>query len=202
METEDDIVELLGPVPSLEHWVDDGFLSSLEYLLPRHGQTHFVAFPLNTIFADVLDLFGGFQEGLIAMKKKSRLFHKALEAIVERMRARSQRGEAFPELDREFHHCLFEPARNSVILRMLDIFWVTHRRASQHLEVDEPARQRVYEDHVAILDAVRDRDVQAAKQALSQHYAVAEKRVASVQASLGRDSDKVDGPTVRNVDEN
>jgi hypothetical protein len=94
VETEDDIVELLGPVPSLEHWVDDGFLSSLEYLLPRHGQTHFVAFPLNTIFANVLDLFGGFQEGLIAMKKKSRLFHKALEAIVERKISRLRAGVA------------------------------------------------------------------------------------------------------------
>jgi hypothetical protein len=83
VETEDDILEFLGPVPPPEFWIEDGFLSNLEYLLPRHGQTHFLMFPLNTIFADALDLFGGFQEGLMALYTKRALFHKALEAIVE-----------------------------------------------------------------------------------------------------------------------
>ena len=78
-----------------------------------------------------------------------------LEAIVERMRVRAERGESFPEQDREFHHYLFEPGENSIILKMLDVFWVTHSRATQDLDVDEPARYRVYEDHVAILNAVR-----------------------------------------------
>jgi hypothetical protein len=83
VETEDDILEFLGPAPAPEYWIEDGFLSNLEYLLPRYGQTHFLMFPLNTIFADVLDLFGGYEEGLIALYTKRALFHKALEAIVE-----------------------------------------------------------------------------------------------------------------------
>jgi len=83
VETEEDIAELLGPAPPPDHWVQDGFLSNLEYLLPRCGQTHFLTFPLNTIFADVLDLFGGFAEGLVALYTKRALFHRALEAIVE-----------------------------------------------------------------------------------------------------------------------
>ena len=83
VETEDDILEFLGPVPPPDYWIEDGFLSNLEYLLPRYGQTHFLMFPLNTIFADVLDLFGGYQEGLIALHTKPELVHKALESIVE-----------------------------------------------------------------------------------------------------------------------
>ena len=96
VETEDDIIELLGPAPAPEHWIEDGFLSNLEYLLPRYGQTNFLAFPLNTIFADALDLFGGFEEGLIALHTKRELIHKALEAIVEwkvsRLRAGASLG--------------------------------------------------------------------------------------------------------------
>ena len=84
VETEDDILEFLGPTPPPEFWIEDGFLSNLEYLLPRYGQSHFLMFPLNTIFADALDLFGGFEEGLIALSTKRELFHKALEAIVDR----------------------------------------------------------------------------------------------------------------------
>ena len=92
VETEDDIAELVGPTPPPEYWIEDGFLSTLEYLLPRYGQTHFLMFPLNTIFADVLDLFGGFQEGLIALHTKRELFHKALETIVEWKLSRLRAG--------------------------------------------------------------------------------------------------------------
>ena len=83
VETEDDILELLGPAPRPEFWIEDGFLYNLEYLLPRYGQTHFLMFPLNTMFADVLDLFGGYEEGLVALHTKRELFHKAMEAMVD-----------------------------------------------------------------------------------------------------------------------
>jgi len=92
VETEVDIVELLGPTPAPEYWIEDGFLSNLEYLLPRYGDTHFLMFPLNTIFADAIDLFGGFEEGLVALHTKRELFHRALEAIVERKISRLRAG--------------------------------------------------------------------------------------------------------------
>jgi hypothetical protein len=92
VETEDDILELMGPVPPVGFWIEDGFLSNLAYLLPRYGQRYFLTFPLNTIFADALDLFGGFQEGLIALYAKRKLFHKVLETIVEWKKSRLRAG--------------------------------------------------------------------------------------------------------------
>ncbi len=96
VECEQDIVELLGPVPPPEQWIENGFLSTLELLLPRYGQTHYLMFPLNTIFADALDLFGGFQEGLAALYTKRSLFHRALEVVVawkiSRLRAGASLG--------------------------------------------------------------------------------------------------------------
>ena len=70
VESEADIEELLGPVRPPSDWIEDGFFSTLQYLQPRTATTHLLAFCLNTIFADVLDLFGGFQEGLIALYTK------------------------------------------------------------------------------------------------------------------------------------
>jgi hypothetical protein len=94
VETQDDIEELLGPVPPPDFWIEDGFLSNLEYLLPRYGHTHFLMFCLNTIFADMLDLFGGFQEGLIALYKKRALVHTALETVVQWKLSRLRAGAA------------------------------------------------------------------------------------------------------------
>ena len=94
VETESDIPELLGPVPQPEFWIEDGFLSNLEYLLPRYGDTHFLAFPLNTLFAEMLDLFGGFEDGLVALHTKRQLVHKALESIVEWKKSRLRAGAA------------------------------------------------------------------------------------------------------------
>jgi uroporphyrinogen-III decarboxylase len=94
VETKDDIVELLGPAPPLAYWRESGFLSTLEYLLPRYGDTHFLMFPLNTIFAEVLDLFGGFEQGLIALHTKRALFHKALEAVTDWKLSRLRAGAA------------------------------------------------------------------------------------------------------------
>ena len=92
VESAADIEELLGPVPPVEHWIEDGFLSTLELLLPRYGATHYLMFPLNTIFADALDLFGGFQEGLAALHTKRELFHRALETIVQHKISRLRAG--------------------------------------------------------------------------------------------------------------
>jgi len=61
-------------------------------LLPRYGGTHYLTFSVNTIFADALDLFGGFQEGLIALYSKRALFHKTLESIVAWKKARLKAG--------------------------------------------------------------------------------------------------------------
>lgn len=92
VESESDIEELLGPVPPPQFWIEDGHLATLAYLLPRYGERHFLSFSTNTIFADALDLFGGFQEGLVALYSKRALFHKALETIVEWKKSRVRAG--------------------------------------------------------------------------------------------------------------
>lgn len=89
VESRADIDEFVGG------WNEEGYFATLEYLSPRYGDTHFLCFCTNTIFAEVLDLFGGFQEGLIALHTKRSLFHQALEAVTERRKERLVRGATF-----------------------------------------------------------------------------------------------------------
>lgn len=92
IESEADIVEALGPTPPVSYWIEDGWFATIQHLLPRYGEERFLAFTLNNIFAQAVDLFGGYEEGLVAMASNPRLFHRALEAITAQKLSRLRAG--------------------------------------------------------------------------------------------------------------
>ena len=93
-----------------------------------------------------------------------------LRDILQRMGHRAENEEPFPEEDREFHQCLIESVGNQTLSKLLDIFWKTYHRASRLDELEDPPPLKTYLDHVAIVDAVVARDVEAAITALETHY--------------------------------
>jgi len=93
-----------------------------------------------------------------------------LRDILRRMGSRAEAGEPFPEEDREFHQCLVESIGNQTLTKLLDIFWQTYYRASRLDELEDYDPLKTYLDHVAIVNAVATRDVEAAKTALEKHY--------------------------------
>ena len=94
VETEDDILELLGPTPPDAYWIEEGRLCTLEYLQPRYGDSHFLMFTSPALFPETLDLFGGYEEGLAALYTKRTLFHRALAAVVEGKKSKVRAGAA------------------------------------------------------------------------------------------------------------
>lgn len=93
-----------------------------------------------------------------------------LQQIVERMRVRAEQGEAFVQEDREFHQCLFENVGNKMLLTLLDIFWLTFRKASQKTDIQDIKPMNTYRSHAAIVAAVIARDEAEARAALDRHY--------------------------------
>ena len=100
----------------------------------------------------------------------------ALEPIVEEMHRTAERGQGCIETDGDFHRLLFGPAGNGILVQLLDMFWLVFRKASEALE-DGSVRYSIYEDHAAILAAVKARDLAAARAAIRRHYALAQGRV-------------------------
>jgi DNA-binding FadR family transcriptional regulator len=94
----------------------------------------------------------------------------ALADVVKRMQQRAERGEVFPEVDREFHQRLFENLGNKTLLRLLDIFWLTFHNAAKHVDIWDNDPAWTYQAHAAILDAVRARDASLARTRLDEHY--------------------------------
>lgn len=94
-----------------------------------------------------------------------------LEAITQAMLEAAQLSRPFPEEDRLFHHTLFEKLNNTVLLKLLDTFWLAFRKALQLGNVSwdsEPIR--TYEKHQRIVNAIAAGDVVAARAALDYHY--------------------------------
>ncbi len=104
-----------------------------------------------------------------------------LREIVERMRVRAEKGEAFPEEDREFHQCLFEDLGNETLLELLDIFWLTFQKASEHTDIADYEPEYTYQLHLPIIEALSTGDLQKAADALKQHYSGLEGRLERVR---------------------
>ncbi len=107
-----------------------------------------------------------------------------LNAVVAAMGERAQRGESFPEEDRRFHQVLFEPLGNEMLLKLLDVFWLTFQEASRHVDLLNPYVIPTYQDHAAIAAAVAVGNVEEARAALDRHYAGLTDRLARVQEQL------------------
>ncbi len=95
-----------------------------------------------------------------------------LRAILVRMKHSAEQGMLAPEEDRLFHGALWNNVRNRSVGKIVDIFWMTFAQARQRTLVPaNPADDiEVYHWHVAIVDALEERDAEAARTAMVRHY--------------------------------
>ncbi len=96
--------------------------------------------------------------------------HAYLDDLLARMRVFAEKSQPCLAEDREFHQYLFKNVGNQVLLKLLDIFWIVFRKALQHAEVVDVKPMSTFLDHVAIVEAVKAKDVAAARAALERHY--------------------------------
>jgi DNA-binding FadR family transcriptional regulator len=108
----------------------------------------------------------------------------ALQLVLERMRSLAERGEAFPEDDREFHRTLFAPLGNQTLLKLLDVFWLAFTKTMVVVDIRDPDPLKTFDDHAVIVAAVADGNGVRAREALvDRHYAGIATRVRAARAS-------------------
>jgi len=92
-----------------------------------------------------------------------------LESILERHKERVSRQEVAIEEDSEFHYTIARAAKNSVILKVLDMMMdILRESREQSLQV-EGRRERSLAGHRRIFNAIKRRDAAAAEAAMLQH---------------------------------
>jgi GntR family transcriptional regulator, transcriptional repressor for pyruvate dehydrogenase complex len=92
-----------------------------------------------------------------------------MEEILRRQGEKIRRGEQTIEEDSQFHYTIALAARNSVLLRVLDVLMdLLHESRARSLQV--PGRvERSYAGHKRILKAIKRRDQAGAEAAVKQH---------------------------------
>jgi GntR family transcriptional repressor for pyruvate dehydrogenase complex len=92
-----------------------------------------------------------------------------MEDILRRQRQKATAGETWTEEDSEFHYAVARAARNSVVLKVLDVLMDLLRETrARALQVDGRL-QRSLAGHRRVLEAIKRRDGAAAERAVKQH---------------------------------
>jgi len=104
-----------------------------------------------------------------AAKNATRAEIAKLQEILGRQRDKVRRGEASIAEDSEFHAALMHAARNSVVLRVMDVL-MDLLGDSRARSLQTPGRlEKSYAGHVRILRAIKRRDGAAAESAVRRH---------------------------------
>lgn len=84
-----------------------------------------------------------------------------LREALDEMRQGAERGEYAVEADRCFHQLLYENTGNTVVARLVDIFWAIFQQARERGAIPEPADlMETYRQHAQIVDALEKRNVE------------------------------------------
>ena len=126
-----------------------------------------------TQIADVIAVRRGLEVGMIdaVLERIGPDDIRDLRETLEAMRGHAERGESFPDADRDFHRLMFRCLDNGVLTRLIEVFWTAFYEASSFADLGNPNPMQTWRDHVAIVDAIEARDLAAARDRLDQHYA-------------------------------
>lgn len=92
-----------------------------------------------------------------------------LEDILRRQEEKVRRGELAIEEDSEFHYTIATAAKNSVVLKVLDVLMDLLRESRERALQVDGRLQRSFAGHQRILRAIKRRDAAAAEAAMHQH---------------------------------
>ena len=92
-----------------------------------------------------------------------------LEDILKRQKAKVDRGELAVEEDAEFHYAIAEAAKNTVVLRVVDVFMDLLRESRARSLQVQGRLQKSFAGHRLIFRAIKKRNSIAAESAMRQH---------------------------------
>lgn len=129
--------------------------------------------------SDLLQVRRVLEVGLIetAMSTMTDEIKEEIVSTVDAMGQLAHDGQPFVNEDRRFHRLLFEHIGNSMLVRLLDIFWQGFNKASHFGDIADDDPVWTYHAHQAVVDAITAGDVERAKVALDEHYAGLERRL-------------------------
>ncbi|NOZ50026.1 MAG: FadR family transcriptional regulator [Chloroflexi bacterium] len=100
-----------------------------------------------------------------------------LEALMDVWKERVQAGEPHRDLDEEFHRILYGTLNNQTFMNLFEVFWIAYENLDNPIIQDVNRLEEELENHVAILDAVKARDEDLARQHMMHHFRHLQERI-------------------------
>jgi DNA-binding FadR family transcriptional regulator len=110
----------------------------------------------------------------------------ALRRLVQGMAEKAARGKAFPEEDRLFHRTLAEATGNTLLVKLLDVFWTVFSRLRDTSITVNPAPEHTRRTHARVLEAIEAHDVPAAQAAMVESFGDLEERIRNARLNANR----------------
>ncbi len=123
------------------------------------------------LVSELLDVRRMIEPGLAARAAKNATAEEIahMEDVIRRHEAKLRRGESAVDEDTQFHYAIALAARNSVVLRVLDVL-MDLLRESRSRSLQVPGRpRRSFDGHRRILRAIQRRDAKGAETAVRKH---------------------------------
>lgn len=127
-------------------------------------------------------LEAGFIEDVVAAVTPAQL--RVLRSTADRMGERAAMGETpndFIEEDRLFHRTLYSGIGNSLLIKLMEVFWEVYRRLRAQANLEPPDAVRTWENHRRIVEALDRRDPAATRAAMLRHFEGFEARLNNSQ---------------------
>lgn len=99
---------------------------------------------------------------------------------------------AYVNADGKLHRIIYEPVSNSLLLKLLDIFWKLIKNAKDFNDLTDPDMEASYQRHLRIYDAITLKDSELVKKLLREHFRFSEERIKSTQLPTSEAADAGD----------
>lgn len=93
-----------------------------------------------------------------------------LQKVLDRMHSHLEDAPAFTELDQEFHIQLGQMSHSPVLFSIASSMWVIMRKYAHALHLYPQRRQKCYQGHQLILEAITQGDEEKACHEMEHHY--------------------------------
>ncbi|MGI5238306.1 FadR/GntR family transcriptional regulator [Dactylosporangium sp. CA-139066] len=80
--------------------------------------------------------------------------------------------------DRAFHALLYEGCGNELVLQLIAVFWDVYHEVGDRLPPPDHQAAQTVANHRRIVDALRARDPEAAREAMRRHFGEVKERIA------------------------
>jgi DNA-binding FadR family transcriptional regulator len=100
-----------------------------------------------------------------------------LERLMDVWEQRVQTEDPVSDIDEEFHRVLYGTLNNQTLMKLLEVFWIAFENLDNPVIQDARPAEHDFENHRAILDAVKARDADLARQLMMRHFSNLQERI-------------------------